>query len=113
MNQPTFRVVILLLLLSSTLTLVISLGGNYWLRTVEFNQGLWKECRPNEDCVDITTHNYEGEFNHFFFRLTYFSLPLSASFYLSLTYLLRYQERYVFIYYFTGNISFSYSASHF
>lgn len=75
MKQSTYRVVILMLLLSSTLSLVISLGGNYWLRTVEFNQGLWKECRPNEDCVDITTHNYEREFNFLFFSL---DLPLST-----------------------------------
>jgi len=53
MKQSSYRVIILLLLLTSTICTIFSLAGNHWIQTPYVTQGLWKECLIGGECRDL------------------------------------------------------------
>ena len=53
MEHYIYRTIILLLVITGTVAIILSFGGNHWIESSDNHSGLWRSCKKGKNCENI------------------------------------------------------------
>ena len=72
MEQSKYRTIILLLVITGTVAIILSIGGNHWIESSDNHRGLWRSCKKGKDCEDMSKDDLPcRRFLHLYFLLRF------------------------------------------